>query len=123
MVLSGLILARHPKSVLLDCRQPRLEGGVEAVPVECVEEPIALHLVLEAAAHLHECHVRARAVQLSVELLEHLSRGHVDIGDGFALHDHPGGVVISGDPADLRPKGGAIGEEKRGLPSVYDDPR
>jgi hypothetical protein len=114
---------RQWPSTFVDGRQPGFERGVEAVTIECLEEPIALHLVLQPAAHLHECHMRARTVQLAVELLQHLSRGDVDIGYGFALHDHPRRVTVSGDPADLIPKGGAIGEEKRGLPPVYGDPR
>jgi hypothetical protein len=122
-VLYSHVHIGREKSTFLDGRQPRLEGGVEAITVECLEEPITLHLVLEPAAHLHECHMRARAVELAVELLEHLSRGDVDIGNGLALHDHPRWVAVSHDPADLRPKGGAIGEEKWGLPSVYHDPR
>ena len=63
--------------------------GIEVVAVERLEQPVALHEILQPAAQLDECHVHAFGVQLLVELFEHAGRGHVDVGDRLALHDDP----------------------------------
>ena len=61
------------------------------------------------------------AVELLVELFEHLARGHVDIGDRLALHDDPGRLVFAHQPTNLLPERPRIGEEQRRLPAEHHD--
>ena len=50
--------------------------------------------LFEAIAQLDEGEVYGRCIQLAVELLEHLGRGHVDVGDRLALQDDPVGLAL-----------------------------
>jgi hypothetical protein len=50
-------------------------------PVECLEEAVARHEVVEAAAQLHEHDVDAAVVELVVETLEHVGRGDNDVAN------------------------------------------
>ncbi len=58
-------------------------------PVECFEEAVTRHEVVEAAAQLHEHDVDAAVVELVVEPLEHVGRGDIDVGDRLALDNDP----------------------------------
>ena len=92
-------------SRLPDGRDGGLERRVEAVTIERLEQTVATNQILEPGAHLHERHVDARGVELTVELLEHLGGRHVDVGHRLALDDHPRRVAFGDDVADLGPEG------------------
>ena len=108
--------SRIASSALSDAR-------VEVVTVESLEQPVLLHEILEAAAHLDERHVHTRGVQLLVELLEHPRSSDVDVGDGLALHDDPARVPLADKVADLTSERARVREEQRRLPAVDDDSR
>ena len=93
--------AQVPVSSDSDRGDGRLEGGVEVIFVERVHQPVAQGQLLEAIAQLDEGEVYARRVQLAIELLEHLRRGHVDVGDRLALQDDPVGLALAREPPDL----------------------
>ena len=63
--------------------------------VERVHQPVAQSQLFEAIAQLDEGEVYSRCIQLAVELLEHLRRGHIDIGDGLALQDDPARLALA----------------------------
>ena len=101
------------------------QGGVHArveVPgVERVHEAVPQRHVLEAAAHLDERHVDALGVELLVEVLQHLGRGDVDVGDRLALEHDPSAVGLHRQLPDLASEGAGVGEEERRLPPVHGD--
>ena len=105
----------------LEFLESSLERGVEVLAIESLQQAVAQREVLEAAAHLRERQVGPGGVELVVELLEHLGGGDVDIGDGLALQDHPPGLALTHEFADLQPEGAGVGKEQWGLPAVHND--
>lgn len=87
----------------------RCDGGferrVEAVTIESLEETVPTNEILESDAHLREGHVDARLVELTIELLEHPRRRHVDVGHRLTLDNNPRGVAFTDDVTDLSTEG------------------
>ena len=92
------------------------------VAVERGEQAVPEDEVLQSVAQLDEGEVHALGVQLAVELLEHVGRADVDVGDRLALQHDPLGTALVDEVANLLAEHAGVGEEQRCLPAVDEDP-
>ena len=57
-------------------------------------------------------------VELDVELVDDSGTGHINVGDGLALHDDPVGLTLAHKPADLATERPGVGEEEGCFPAI-----
>ena len=108
---------------VVDVGEGIVDRVVEVPPVECFEQAVTRHEVVEAAAQLYEHDVRAAVVELVVETLEHVGCGHVDVGDCLALDNDPTGTGGDDQPTNLLAERAGVRKEEGRLPAENHDIR